>query len=92
MWEVVKNSTPSPASGVVAAEFTSETEIIWLVEPKRSTIVERWSGTMEHPNHPDNKIGQTMSAFAHFSWICSKQTMVLVDLQSESYAPDLDLK
>ena len=30
-------------------------------------VVDWWSGTMQHPNYLDNKFGQTISTFAHFS-------------------------
>jgi len=92
--EVIGDYGPSPASGISAENYTSELNavdpasdkvfgVMWLVEPKRSSLVDRWSGTMQHPNYPDNKFGQTISAFAHFSLVYSKHSMVLVDLQSK---------
>lgn len=90
--EVLGDGSPSPAAGISSADFSRELSeldfdlappgIVWLVEPKRSTVVERWSGTLQHPNFPNNKYGQTMSAFAHFTWIYSVKSMILVDLQS----------
>ncbi|KAI0629563.1 kinase-like domain-containing protein, partial [Trametes polyzona] len=55
--------------------------VIWLLEPRRSTAVNKWSGTMVHPNRLD-KLHMTMSAFAHFSFLWSESTLVFADLQS----------
>jgi hypothetical protein len=93
---------PSPASGIAAEDYTRELTandpdldgpfgVTWLVEPKRSSLVDRWSGTMQHPNYPDNKFGQTINAFAHFSLVYSKQSMVLADLQSKHCFSRLNL-
>ncbi|KAJ7915414.1 kinase-like domain-containing protein, partial [Mycena leptocephala] len=51
--------------------------IPWLLEPLRGASIERWSGTLQHPNH-DNKTGH---AFMHFSYVYSQQTLVLADIQ-----------
>ncbi|KAI0074067.1 kinase-like protein, partial [Panus rudis PR-1116 ss-1] len=59
--------------------------VAWLLEPIRSKRVHKYSGTNKHPNHQD-LLGQTMSAFAHFSCFWSKGTMVFADLQSTTTA------
>jgi hypothetical protein len=93
MREVVGDSGPSPASGVTAEKYTLELTshelcldspfgVFWLVEPKWTSLVDHWSGTMQHPNYPDNKYGQTISAFTHFSLIYSNRSLILADLQS----------
>jgi hypothetical protein len=57
--------------------------ILWLLEPLRGASIERWSGTLQHPNH-DNKTGQTIDAFMHFSYVYSQQTLVFADIQGTS--------
>lgn len=98
MKEIVNDSGPSPASGISIEDYTTETSeedaddstrdhpgILWLVEPKRTPLTDHWSGTMQFPNST-NKPGKTMSAFTHFSWVFTKETMVLADLQSKYFA------
>ncbi|KAI0739842.1 kinase-like domain-containing protein, partial [Daedaleopsis nitida] len=58
-----------------------DTGIIWLVEPRRSAIVDRWSGTLVQV-HRENKRSATMAAFAHYSILASEYSLVFVDLQS----------
>nr|VWP00214.1 Increased rDNA silencing protein 4 [Ganoderma boninense] len=81
------DSQPSPASGILSAQWSDasfsdrDAGVVWLVEPERSTTVERWSGTMEHPNHHD-KQGATLMAFVHFAYVYSLRTKVFADLQT----------
>lgn len=92
--EVLGDTGPSPAAGISSETLALEqsaaadtpVDVIWLIEPQRSAVVDRWSGTMQHPNYSNNKIGQTISTFAHFSLIYSGKTLVLVDLQSKRQA------
>ncbi|KAJ6536660.1 hypothetical protein B0H10DRAFT_1670291, partial [Mycena sp. CBHHK59/15] len=75
---------PSPASGVTMETFLESTSadpttaITWLLEPLRASSIERWSGTLQHPNH-SNKPGETMDAFMHFSYVYSQETFVFAD-------------
>ncbi|KAJ7478049.1 hypothetical protein B0H11DRAFT_2424682 [Mycena galericulata] len=84
--EIIGPSGPSPASGVTADSFQQSLEanpdsaVVWLLEPLRGSAMERWSGTLKHPNH-GNKPGQTMDAFMHFSYVYSQKTLVFADLQ-----------
>ncbi|KAF8959843.1 hypothetical protein BDZ97DRAFT_1906085 [Flammula alnicola] len=68
---------PSPASSLPSFEDDSA---IWLVEPRRTKAVRKYSGTLVHPNRLD-KLGQTLSAFAHFVYECSGKELVLADIQ-----------
>lgn len=89
MQEIVGESSlaPSPASGVSMEVFLDSTSqnpdsaITWLLEPRRASSVEKWSGTLEHPPHSD-KAGNTIDAFMHFSYIYSQQSLLFADLQS----------
>ncbi|KAJ6500211.1 kinase-like domain-containing protein [Mycena vitilis] len=86
MREIIDDSGPSPASGVDMDSFLSsmdddpDSAVIWLVEPLRGSSLERWSGTLQHPAH-ENKPGQTIDAFMHFSYVYSQQTLVFADIQ-----------
>ena len=61
-----------------------DSAIVWLLEPMRGSSIERWSGTLKHPNH-DNKVGQTMDAFMHFSYVYSQHTIVFADIQGDFF-------
>ncbi|KAJ7451474.1 kinase-like domain-containing protein [Mycena galericulata] len=84
--EIIGPSGPSPASSVTADSFQQSLEanpdsaVVWLLEPLRGSAMERWSGTLKHPNH-ENKPGQTMDAFMHFSYVYSQKTLIFADLQ-----------
>ncbi|KAK7473126.1 hypothetical protein VKT23_001227 [Stygiomarasmius scandens] len=71
----------SYASGVREKSLTGEDEVFWLIEPKRARAVDRWSGSMDHPNVL-GKRHQTIMAFAHYTLEISKGSLVYVDLQS----------
>lgn len=69
--------TPSSASSLPSSE---ENNAIWLVEPRRTKSVRKFSGTMAHPNRRD-KIGITLSAFTHFAYELSHKELVFADVQ-----------
>ncbi|KAI0749544.1 hypothetical protein C8Q80DRAFT_1119794 [Daedaleopsis nitida] len=80
--------SPSTASGISAEKWKSDWPltdwdmgIVWLVEPQRSALVDRWSGTLVQV-HRENKRSATMAAFAHYSMLASEYSLVFVDLQS----------
>ncbi|EDR07665.1 uncharacterized protein LACBIDRAFT_327547 [Laccaria bicolor S238N-H82] len=68
---------PSIASGLLAFETDSAT---WLVEPRRTKSVVKFSGTLIRPSHTD-KVGITLVAFAHFSYEFSQKQLVFADIQ-----------
>ncbi|KAI6002580.1 hypothetical protein F5J12DRAFT_783756 [Pisolithus orientalis] len=53
---------------------------VWLVKPQRTTTVMKFSGTLEHSSSTD-KLGITISAFAHFAYEYSKHKLVFTDIQ-----------
>jgi len=53
---------------------------VWLVEPRRTTTVIKFSGTMQHPSTND-KHGITIAAFAHFVFEFSTRKLVFADIQ-----------
>ncbi|THU97403.1 hypothetical protein K435DRAFT_889034, partial [Dendrothele bispora CBS 962.96] len=53
----------------------------WLLEPKRAQAVDRWSGSMHHPNNSSQK-HQTLMAFAHYTYEACQFHRLYVDLQS----------
>ncbi|KAJ6611239.1 kinase-like domain-containing protein, partial [Mycena sp. CBHHK59/15] len=87
--EIIEGTGRSPASGVSMQAFLDsidrnpDTSIVWLLEPSRGSAIERWSGTLRHPNH-ENKPGQTIDAFMHFSYVYSRQTLVFADIQGNT--------
>ncbi|KAI1791093.1 kinase-like domain-containing protein [Ganoderma leucocontextum] len=87
--EIVGPNGPSKASGISQESWASLTEkdpdstIIWLLEPRRSKSVTRWSGTLAHSKRADKR-HSTMGAFVHFAYDWSQQTVVFADLQSSA--------
>lgn len=55
---------------------------VWLVEPRRTKSVEKYSSTLLHPPRGD-KIGITLSAFAHYVYSTTKEKLVLADIQGQ---------
>ncbi len=51
-----------------------------MVEPRRSSAVNRYSGTMNHPA-ARGKMQLTISAFEHFTFEHSDHNVVLADVQ-----------
>lgn len=85
-----EGAPPSKASGISPEKWKSDwpfsdwdAGVVWLLEPLRSHLVDRWSGTLSQPSR-QNKRFATMSAFAHFSMLLSEMRLVFVDLQSMS--------
>ncbi|KAJ7363724.1 kinase-like domain-containing protein [Mycena albidolilacea] len=76
--------SPSEASGYTAADVTdiADIPVTWLLEPFRPNHPEKWSGTNQHPSHHKNKLGSTLTAFAHFVFLTSLRTIVLADIQT----------
>ncbi|KAJ7198176.1 hypothetical protein GGX14DRAFT_374497 [Mycena pura] len=55
--------------------------MVWLMEPFRLGRPEKWSGTNEHPNHSQNKLGNVLNVFSHFIYDASYKSVVLADIQ-----------
>ena len=75
--EVTKQvGAPSTASGYSLSEMEStECPMVWLIEPFRLGRAEKWSGTNQHPNHSQNKLGNILNSFAHFVYNASYKSM-----------------
>ncbi|KAJ7015826.1 hypothetical protein C8F04DRAFT_984870, partial [Mycena alexandri] len=52
----------------------------WLFEPRRSSKVQRWSGTNEYPPWDHSKLGSTLNTFTHYAYIVSHESTVFCDL------------
>ncbi|PPQ75329.1 hypothetical protein CVT25_005119 [Psilocybe cyanescens] len=74
---VCEVGTPSPASSLLPLE---EDAAVWLVEPRRTKSVQKFSGTMIHP-HRNDKLGKTLAAFTHFVYEFSGEELVFADMQ-----------
>ena len=72
---------PSAASGLPPSAIDGA---VWLVEPRRTTSVQKFSGTLVHPVRND-KLGITLSVFTHFVYEASHQDLVLADIQGLYY-------
>lgn len=56
----------------------------WLVEPKRASVVTKFSGTLTHgTSHLSSVQAKTVFAFAHFAYVYSKRTVAFADFQGE---------
>ena len=92
VWDVETDTfSASKASGVNTKTWPFDDKsvgVLWLLEPRRSPRVDKWSGTLTQPAQVMSKNAATMSAFAHFSLVLSEYTTVYVDLQSEYNAVD----
>ncbi|KAJ7737132.1 hypothetical protein B0H16DRAFT_1326096, partial [Mycena metata] len=73
--EPVTQHTSDPGKGLV----------VWIFEPRRSSKVQRWSGTNEYPPWDRGKLGSTLNTFAHYAYIVSHESTVFCDLQSMSF-------
>jgi hypothetical protein len=95
-------STPtlSKASGITADEYSSQgaaaeaeaapmPRVAWLLEPKCSATVQKWSGSNQYPTWNNNKLGNTLNAFSHYVYFASHGQLVIADLQSLSFSPSL---
>jgi hypothetical protein len=65
---------------VSGPDIIGEKGAMWLVKPQQTTSVVKFSGTLQHPSQ-DNKVGKTITAFAHFVFTISKQSLVFADIQ-----------
>ncbi|KAF5325455.1 hypothetical protein D9619_009978 [Psilocybe cf. subviscida] len=74
---VREQGVPSAASGFPPDDIDGA---VWLVEPRRSTSVIKFSGTMIHPARADN-VSLTLAAFAHYVYHSSNHQLVLADIQ-----------
>ncbi|KAJ7153976.1 kinase-like domain-containing protein, partial [Mycena crocata] len=71
----------SKASGTTQID-DSHAGITWLVETKRSTIVEHFTFTLNHQSRRHNLCAKTIHSFAHFVYGHSNNSVVLADIQS----------
>ncbi|KAJ3986984.1 kinase-like domain-containing protein [Lentinula detonsa] len=71
------NTVPSKASGLLHNVFA---DAVWLVEPRRTKSVDKYSSTLVHPRHGDKK-GITISAFAHYVFVVNQEELALADIQ-----------
>ncbi|KAH7889504.1 kinase-like domain-containing protein [Phlebopus sp. FC_14] len=60
---------------------------VWLVEPRRTTTVIKFSGTMQHPSTNDKR-GITIAAFAYFVFEFSGHKLVFADIQGSPMTVD----
>ncbi|KAF5368808.1 hypothetical protein D9757_012281 [Collybiopsis confluens] len=75
---------PSKASGIQISKDSlgADEGITWLVEPKRSPTVEKFTGTLVHGRaHFGGLTSETVHAFAHFVYSFTQQQLVVADLQ-----------
>ncbi|KAF8172961.1 hypothetical protein K438DRAFT_1772392 [Mycena galopus ATCC 62051] len=58
-----EGKAPSEASGYSLSEVQgAECPMFWLIEPFRLGCAEKWSGTNQHPNHSQNKLGNILNS------------------------------
>jgi len=66
-----------------------EDAAIWLVELHRMKAIQKFSGTLIHPCCTD-RLGMTLSAYAHFLYEWSGHELVLADIQGATHLLTLD--
>ncbi|KAJ7644896.1 kinase-like domain-containing protein [Roridomyces roridus] len=77
------NDAPCEASGYTSEEaVAAASHMVWLAEPFRPGHVVKWSGTDEHPNHSNSKLGNILNCFAHYIFQNSAESTVLADIQT----------
>jgi len=73
---------PSKASGLPEDLLGIEEGITWLVEPRRSPTVVKFTGTLTHSHsHIADLASETVHAFAHFIFELTDRQLVVADLQ-----------
>ncbi|KAG6848200.1 hypothetical protein H0H93_002484 [Arthromyces matolae] len=72
----------SVASGEAEGDPTDFTNgVTWLVEPKRSLALTKFSGTLQHGTSNHDLKSLTVYAWAHFVFGYSQESMVVADIQ-----------
>jgi Alpha-kinase family len=71
-----EQGTPSTALGLSPSETDNA---VWLVELCHTRSVQKFSGTLMHPDCQD-KVGLTLASFAHFVYDASHEKLVLADI------------
>ncbi len=90
--EAYSQSSPpeflSPASGGIRVSDLDPFEsadkpdgAYWLLEPMRYGEVKRYSGTMSHVPRDSSHYALTISAFVHFVYVYSEESLVFADIQ-----------
>ncbi|KAJ6517445.1 kinase-like domain-containing protein [Mycena vitilis] len=84
MEKVADGASPSVAAGLSVDQDPSSyaNGIPWLMEPLRSGQVTKFRGTLNFAGAPRGKLAATIDAFVHFTYLYSKKTMVLCDIQA----------
>ncbi|KAF5375480.1 hypothetical protein D9757_009951 [Collybiopsis confluens] len=81
-------ATPSIASAMKFA-FGEDEGVTWLVEPRRSTSFEKFTGTLCHSRaYFGGLASETVHAFAHYVYIFTKHEVVVADLQGTLVSVD----
>src|ERR1700678_3686519 len=57
--------------------------LTWLIEPKRTKVVQRFSHTLHHKSRQLDLLSLTIAAFSHFVYGHSNSSLVLADIQGE---------
>ncbi|KAF8583633.1 hypothetical protein K439DRAFT_1617341 [Ramaria rubella] len=65
---------------LVNVEDSESQGIYWLLEERRTPVVNNYSYTLNHLHQKSLK-GATIVAFTHFCWLYSKNTLVFADMQ-----------
>lgn len=76
--------SPSPASGIKVKDPVYG-GVTWLVEDKRPTVVQKFTGTLSHKRRRDDLASLTVDAFTHFAFGHSNSSIVFADLQGKPY-------
>ena len=61
--------------------------LTWLVEPKRTKVVERFTHTLYHKAKRNDLRSSTIYTFSHFAFGYSNSTLVFADIQGKIFFP-----
>ena len=82
---------PCPASGLTSTDIHTQDKklehgedshhfVAWLLEEHRRTCTHKRSGTNQHPSHNHSQVGNVKTAFVHFVYLYSYESVVLADI------------
>jgi hypothetical protein len=87
--EISEHDLPCPAAGISVEDSDTltaarESGFTWLIEPRRSGAVKKYSGTLlgAHFKPVQGRLAATIYAFIHFAWLFSRGSILFCDVQS----------
>ncbi|KAJ7756008.1 kinase-like domain-containing protein [Mycena olivaceomarginata] len=87
--EISEHDLPCPAAGISVEDSDTltaarESGFTWLIEPRRSGAVKKYSGTLlgAHFKPVQGRLAATIYVFIHFAWLFSRGSILFCDVQT----------